>query len=48
MAGDTVLVSDDVAPSPRFPSNNSSKSLGTTIKQMIASTFVSENETAGS
>ena len=48
MAGDTVLVSDDVAPSPRFPSNNSSKSLGTTIKQMIASTFVSENEIAGS
>ena len=47
MAGDTVLVFDDGAYSLRIPSSTSSKNLDTTIKQMIASTFVSENETSG-
>ena len=48
MVGDTVMVSDDGASSPRFFSSTSSESLGTTIQQRIATFRVSENETAGS
>ena len=48
MVGDTVLVSDDGASSPRFPSLISSKCFDATIEQGISTYLVSENETAGS
>ena len=48
MVGDTVLVSDDGASSPRFPSSTSSKCFDTTVQQGITKSLVSENETAGS
>ena len=43
--GDTVLVSDDGASSPRFPCSTSSN---TTVQQEIATSLVSKNGTAGS
>ena len=46
--GDTVLVSDDGASFPRFPSITSSESFDNTIQHTIATSLVSENETAGS
>ena len=48
MMGDTVLVSDDGASSPRFPGITSSKCFDTTVQQGITTSLVSENETAGS
>ena len=45
--GDTVLVSNDGVSSPKFPRSTSSKSFGTIIQQRIASSLVSENESAG-
>ena len=48
MVGDTILVSDDGASSPRFPSSTSSKCFDTTVQQGITTSLVSENESAGS
>ena len=48
MVGDTILVSDDGASSPRFPSSTSSKCFDTTVQQAITTFLVSKNETAGS
>ena len=48
MVGDTVLISDDGASFLRFPSSFSSECFDTDIQQRIASSVVSENETAGS
>ena len=48
VVGDTILVSDDGASSPRFPSSTSSKCFDTTVQQGITTSLAFENETAGS
>ena len=48
MVGDAVLVSDDGASPLKFPGSTFSESFDTTVQQRIASSLVSENETAGS
>ena len=46
--GDTVLVSDDGASSPRFPNITSSKCFVTTLQQGITTSLLTKNEIAGS
>ena len=48
MVGETVLVSDYGASSPRFSCSISSKCFDNTVQQGITTSLVSENETAGS
>ena len=48
MVGETVLVSDDDASFPGFPSSTSSESFDNTIQQGITISLVSEYETDGS
>ena len=46
--GDTVLVSDYGASSPRFPNSTSSKCFVTTFQQGITTSLLTKNEIAGS
>ena len=48
MVGDTVLVSNHGASSPRFPNSTSSKCFDTTVQQGTTTFLAFENETAGS